>query len=608
MMTSERWQRIKELFEVALETELEMRASFLKDACAGDDKLRIEIEKLLVSFDAADEFMEKPAVGEVATLIVEPNTKLKCGERIAHYEIILQIGEGGMGEVYLAQDMRLNRKIALKALPANLTADQSRLQRFKQEAQTASALNHPNIITIYEIGESGPVHFIATEFVEGETLRQRMSRNSLSVAETLDIAEQTASALAVAHSNNIVHRDIKPENIMIRPDGIVKLLDFGLAKLTEDNTKTQDFGAEKRFMTKPGMVMGTVNYMSPEQARGKDTDARSDIFSFGVVLYEMLAGCVPFAGDNAADVISGILNKEPVPLKKRAPGLPKEFQQIIGKTLRKKREQRYQSTQDLLGDLKDLRDKVLLEAKLEANVTRQRKSLSMPPNVSTSTDGGKDPVLLTDFENSTGDAVFDRTLKQALAFSLEQSPFLDIIPETRVRSTLLLMERSSDDPVTADMAPELCLRLGSKAYIAGSISGMGSLYVITLDAVNSRTGESLGRQFEQAESKEQVLHALGKAATGIRKKLGESLSSIERFDAPLENTTGSFEALNMYMLGRAKTIKGEHFEAIPFYEKAAEHDPNLPVPIPGWQSSIAIPINGNARRNMQPKRMLCVTV
>ncbi|MGC2238170.1 MAG: protein kinase [Pyrinomonadaceae bacterium] len=371
-MTSERWQKIKGLFDAALEIEPDKRANFLENAC-DDDELRHEIEKLLASFGETDEFMEKPAVREVASLIIEPDTKLKDGEHVAHYEILRQIGEGGMGEVYLARDTRLNRQIALKALPKNLTADESRLQRFKLEAQTASALNHPNIITIYEINEAGGVHFIATEFVEGETLRQKISEKSLSAAEILDIAAQMASALSVAHSTGIVHRDIKPENIMIRPDRLVKLLDFGLAKLTEDGTKTQ----EKNFATKPGTVMGTVNYMSPEQVRGAQIDHRTDLWSLGVVLYEILSGNLPFSGKTVNHTLVAIMENEPPLPSHSVPEIPKELEQIVAALLSKEPENRYQTAADLLADLRGLQK--LIEPKANKALARHFSAISKSP-------------------------------------------------------------------------------------------------------------------------------------------------------------------------------------------------------------------------------------
>ena len=496
------------------------------------------------------------------------------------YKVISKIGSGGMGEVFLAEDSELERKVAIKILPERFSLDSEKLNRFKQEAKAASALNHPNIITVYEIGEADGANFIAAEFIDGKTLRERMESGRISFDEVLSIATQTAEALSAAHSAGIVHRDIKPENIMIRPDGYVKILDFGLAKLTENSTTESDAedATRKLVMTNPGVVMGTVAYMSPEQARGKDIDARSDVFSFGVVLYEILGGRVPFAGETMTDVLASIITSEPVPLGSIAPHLPKELLRIVGKTLKKKQGQRYNSTKDLLGDLKDLHEELLIEAKLEQTAVPDKPELTREntPRMTASWGGDKDAVLLTEFENTTGEPIFDQTLKQALAFSLAQSPFLDIFPETKVRETLGLMGRPASDLVTKELGYEICLRQRLKAFITGTISSFGESYVLTLEAINARTGESLGRQFEQIPSKEEVLTALGQAATGLREDLGESLSSIEKYDMPVEYaTTSSLEALEFFTLGYEQQNLGKTLESIPFYEKALEFDPNF---------------------------------
>ncbi len=499
----------------------------------------------------------------------------------SNYNIISQLGAGGMGEVFLAEDTRLERKVALKLLPQKFSADSEPLNRFKQEAKAASALNHPNIITVYEIGEHDGTNFIATEYIDGKTLRERMKQR-LTFEEILSITIQTAEALSTAHTAGIVHRDIKPENIMIRPDGYVKVLDFGLAKLTENNNAEIDKedATRKLVKTNPGVVMGTVSYMSPEQARGKDIDARSDVFSFGIVLYEMLAGNVPFAGETMTDILSAIISSEPAPLADSAPHLPRELQRIVGKTLKKKREQRYHSTKDLLNDLKELRDELLLESKLEQTAVPNRVETSQTsqPRLSTNSSSGgiKDSLLLTEFENSTGEAIFDQTLKTALAFSLTQSPFLDIFPDTKLRQTLVWMGHSPTEIVTKDLAREICLRQNLKAYITGTISSFGSIYVLTLEAVNARSGESFGRQFEQVNSREEVLNALSRAATGLREHLGESLSSIEKFDMRVEYiTTPSLEALKLYTLGQEQSALGKTLEPITFFKKALELDPNF---------------------------------
>jgi len=496
----------------------------------------------------------------------------------AHYEIVSPIGSGGMGEVFLARDTRLERQVAIKFLNQKFSKDEALLNRFIQEAKAASALNHPNILTVYEVGEIDGAHYISTEYIDGKTLRDRM-KSRLTFDDTLSIMVQTAEALSAAHQAGIVHRDIKPENIMVRSDGYVKVLDFGLAKLTEIDSSDGEEQTRKLVKTHPGVVMGTATYMSPEQARGKPTDARSDVFSFGVVLYELVTGQVPFSGETMTDTLSLIISSEPQPVTSLAPHLPRELQRIIQKTLKKKRDQRYHSTRDLLVDLKELRDELQLEAKLDQTATPSKPEVSQKsqPRISTSSGGGaKDSVLLTEFENTTGEAIFDQTLKMALAFSLGQSPFLDIVPDSRVGQTLRLMGRKPNERVTKELGEEICMRQNLKAFITGTISGFGEIYVLTLEAINARTGESLGREFEQVNSREEVLNALSRAATGIREKLGESLSSIEKFNVPGESiTTSSLEALKIFVLGREQTVNGKQLEAIPFYKKALEIDPDF---------------------------------
>src|SRR3989442_4848468 len=351
-MHSDRWQQIKQLFNDALQREPSQRAMFLAEACAGDDELRAEVEELLDSYQT--DFMDRPAVGEVADLILGTQEKLVSGQRVNQYEILKPIGAGGMGVVYLAQDTKLKRKVALKLLPHELTDNMDRLQRFEREAHAASALNHPNILTIHEIGVSNGATFIATEFIDGETLRQKIKGEQISLSDKLDLAIQVVSALAAAHEASIVHRDIKPENIMLRHDGIVKVLDFGLAKLTERRTEAVDTEAETKAQVKTelGMVMGTVGYMSPEQTRGLEIDARSDVWSLGVVLYEMLEGKTPFAAETPNDSIAAILTREPAPLDENTPA---ELQRIIRKSLQKKADERYQTVRDFFLDLKNLK-------------------------------------------------------------------------------------------------------------------------------------------------------------------------------------------------------------------------------------------------------------
>jgi serine/threonine protein kinase/Tol biopolymer transport system component len=373
-MSSERWQRVKELFEAALERGPAERAAFLAQACAGDEEIRWEVESLLAAHEGDSRFMNKP----LGNLLVVDKPMLAAGQHFGPYEEISQLGEGGMGQVYLAWDTRLGRKVALKLLPSSYTHDEDRVRRFGQEARAASALNHPNIITIYEIGQVDGRHFIAAEYVAGETLRARLERERLETGEALDIAVQVASALASAHKAGIVHRDIKPENIMLRDDGLVKVLDFGLAKLTAAENFDLEAPTRAQVRTSPGMILGTVRYMSPEQARSKEIDSQTDIWSFGVVLYEMLAGRLPFNGETSSDVLAAILKNEPVPLAAQVPELPKELERIVSKALRKNRETRYQNITDLLIDLRDLKQELEFSAKLErtASPTKNEKAIT----------------------------------------------------------------------------------------------------------------------------------------------------------------------------------------------------------------------------------------
>jgi serine/threonine protein kinase/tetratricopeptide (TPR) repeat protein len=558
---------------------------------------------------------------------------------VSHYRILQKLGAGGMGEVYLAEDLKLGRKVALKILGEEYTTSRDRLHRFEQEACAASGLNHPNILTIHEIGAEEGRHFIATEYIDGQTLRRRIASAPMETREILDISIQVASALEEAHAAGIVHRDIKPDNIMIRRNGFVKVLDFGLAKLTEDITdrSPSDGEASTRVLvqTDAGVVMGTSHYMSPEQARGKPMDARTDIWSLGVVMYEMVAGRTPFEGETSTDVIVAITQKEAPPLARFAPHVPAELEWIINKALRKDRDERYQTIKELLTDLRRLKQRLEFEAELERSASPDSVSRSTisaatvlptisdrirttaegtPPHTPSSAEylvseikrhktgasliaavfvlavgvavffyfnratalTDKDTVLLADFVNTTGEPVFDGTLKQALAVQLGQSPFLNIYPEERVREALRFMGRSPEERLTKDVAREICERQGLKALLVGSIASLGSNYVITLEAVNAHNGESIAREQAEAANKEQVLSALGKAALDLREKLGESLNSIKRHDVPIEQaTTSSLEALKAFTMGNEERTKGNVFESLALYKRAVELDPNF---------------------------------
>jgi serine/threonine-protein kinase len=362
-VTPEQYQRVGELYHAALELEPDTRSAYLDEACGGDGELRREIDSLLRAGDQANDYFAAPAMEVAAGLIDAGTMPSLVGRSLNHYQVLSLLGAGGMGEVYLAEDTRLGRKVAIKLLPVEFTRDADRVRRFEKEARAASALNHPNLITIHEIGQVDTTHYIITEYVAGETLRRQMTEGRLGISAALDVATQVASALAAAHAVGIIHRDIKPENVMVRPDGLVKVLDFGLAKLTEFPLSVKDENAPRpEVSTETGMVMGTPSYMSPEQARGLKVDARSDLFSLGVVLYEMIAGRTPFAGATPTDVIISIVQQEPAPLSQYAPEVPRELEQIVVKALGKDREQRYQTANEMLADLKGLRQQLEFES------------------------------------------------------------------------------------------------------------------------------------------------------------------------------------------------------------------------------------------------------
>jgi tetratricopeptide (TPR) repeat protein len=505
-----------------------------------------------------------------------------------------------MGEVYLAQDTRLGRKVALKILFADLTRHSERLLRFEQEARAASALNHPNIVTIHDIGQEGETRYLVTEYVEGETLRTRLDRGPVPLRDALDAAAQVAGALGAAHAAGIVHRDIKPENVMLRPDGLVKVLDFGLAKLTEPERTPSAGDATATvavFDTEPGHVAGTPFYMSPEQARGLKVDARTDIFSLGTVLYETIAGRRPFEGETPSHVMVAILEKEPLPLTRYLPDAPPELQRILSKALEKNRDERYQGIKDLQLDLKRLAGLTGVGQALPSGGVPSgpaKRRISLKPIVAalgilalagagiffwrnrTPALTAQDTILLAEFVNTTGDPVFDVTLRQGLAAQLEQSTFLNFLPEERVREALRLMSRPADTRITNEIGREICLRQGAKGIIEGSIAALGAHYILTLAAVKPATGEDIARLQVEAESKERVIRALGDAATRLRRKLGEALPSVQAYDVPLDQaTTSSLEALKAFSIARERGTAGDPAGALRYTRRAIELDPNF---------------------------------
>jgi len=577
-MDAERWKHVERLLAAAFPLPPDEREAFLRQTCLGDDALEREIRSLLTARELAGSFLESPAIDVAARAIaLEPHHDTSeslgslTGQTISHYRIVGRVGSGGMGVVYKAEDIRLHRFVALKLLPEPVARDADALRRFEREARAASALNHPNICTIHDVGEQDGRTCMVMEYLEGTTLKHRIAERPLGIEELVRFGVEIAEALEAAHAEGITHRDIKSANIFLTRRGVAKVLDFGLAQVAPHSSRGAHSAVTAEptvnldaHLTSAGSVLGTVAYMSPEQVRAERLDIRTDLFSFGVVLYEMATGTLPFLGDSSAVVFASILNDAPVPPARLNPGVSAEVARIIDKCLEKDRDLRYQHASDIRTDLQ--------RVKRDTDSGRvSSRDLHRAPRLT-----DKDTIVLADFDNKTGDPVFDDTLRQGLSVELQQSPFLSLISDRQVQQQLALMGQPKEARLTPEVAQHICERTASAMVLEGSIARLGSQYVLGLRARDCNTGNILHQEQIQAARIEDVLNSLTEIVRKLRTRLGESRAIVEKHSTPLADaTTPSLEALKAYSTGMKVNISSGFAAAIPFFQRAVEIDPKF---------------------------------
>jgi serine/threonine protein kinase len=608
-METERWLRIEELYFAALHLKKEDRSLFLTESCGQNHELRDEIESLLSYEEDTRNVIEGSALAVAAQLLdecnvessqsSEPDAATLVGKKVAHYRILERLGAGGMGVVYKAADTKLGRFVALKFLPSksqksipestpllNASRSLSALERLEREARASSALDHPNICIVHEVGEQEGSPYIVMQFLSGQTLKQEIGGKPLSTDRVLELGIQIADGLDAAHSAGIVHRDVKSANIFVTERGVAKILDFGLAKLaaTEEPVRCYNPGTRTRddAGSRSEIALGTASYASPEQVMGKQADVRSDLFSLGVVLYEMATGILPFQGETVPAILDNILHQKPLPVSDLNPAIPQELNRVIGKAQAKSPELRYQTAGELRDDLRRLKghparwsalsQRLALVTVIFAIVIAGRSYFH---KLNRSNPTKQNTIILGDFNNATGEPIFDQTLKQALRMRLEQSSFLDVLSEEKARQSLSYMGHARDEKLVGNVAAEVCLRTGGDAIVEGSIAPLGRHYLVGLQAINCQTREVISNEQAEAASREKTLRALGDATTKLRMHLGESLANIQKYDTPVEDaTTSSLDALQAYSLAMETQIRHDR-SSIPFFKRATELDPDF---------------------------------